>query len=247
MPHEVVSVPRPTNNRVPHVIVGAPSTDPFRWILGFEDLSGGGDRDFNDVVFQINKSNGGTVTSGVVSSDISPSVASDFTITNVRFKKDDNVLFQASGPANACAGPPKADIDYFVAVDCNICRDGVCTPNPSPSWTKVPLPATNPAEVTFNVLDLGLHRLAALLAGTALQPQPVLPAHHQQRLGGLPGGARRPLLALQPLHGGQFLRLRHLRDAGSELDRVPGRPPNPAGRSATTTASPTSPSAATSI
>ena len=63
MPHEVVSVPRSTTNRMPHVIVGAPSTDPFRWILGFEDLSGGGDRDFNDVVFQIHTSNGGTVTS----------------------------------------------------------------------------------------------------------------------------------------------------------------------------------------
>jgi type IV pilus assembly protein PilY1 len=155
MPHEVASVARSGTNRMPHVIVGAPSTDPFRWILGFEDLSGGGDRDFNDVVFQINKSNGGTVTSGVVSSDLSPSAASDFTITNIRFKKDDTVNFQASGPANACAGPPAASIDYYVAVDCNICSGGVCATNPSPSWTRVPLPSGNPAEVTFNVLDLG--------------------------------------------------------------------------------------------
>ena len=34
MPHQVVRFPRSTTNRMPHVIVGAPSTDPFRWILG---------------------------------------------------------------------------------------------------------------------------------------------------------------------------------------------------------------------
>jgi type IV pilus assembly protein PilY1 len=155
MPHEVVTVPRSTTNRMPHVVVGAPSTDPFRWILGFEDLSGGGDRDFNDVVFQINKSNGGTVTSGIVSGDISPTDVQNFTITNVRFKKDDNLLYQASGPANACAGPPAASISYWVAVDCKICSSGVCTANPNPSWTQVPLPPGNPSEVTFNVLNLG--------------------------------------------------------------------------------------------
>ncbi len=155
MPHEVVSVPRSTTNRMPHVIVGAPSTDPFRWILGFEDLSGGGDRDFNDVVFQINKSNGGTATSGLVSSDISPTDVADLTITNIRFRKDDDTAFQASGPANACNGPPKASIDYYVAVDCNLCASGICTTNPDPSWTRVPLPSGNPSEVTFNVLDLG--------------------------------------------------------------------------------------------
>ncbi len=155
MPHEVVSVPRSSTNRMPHVIVGAPSTDPFRWIIGFEDLSGGGDRDFNDVVFQINKSNGGTVTSGIVSNDISPTDVQNLTITNIRFKKDDNAIYQASGPANACSGPPKASIDYYVAVDCKVCASGVCTENPNPSWTRVPLPAGNPSEVTFNVLDLG--------------------------------------------------------------------------------------------
>ncbi len=84
-----------------------------------------------------------------------PPTLQNFTITNIRFKKDDNVLFQASGPANACAGPPKASIDYFVAVDCKVCAAGSARPNPNPSWTRVPLPATNPAEVTFNVLDLG--------------------------------------------------------------------------------------------
>ena len=155
MPHQVVNVPRSTTNRMPHVIVGAPNTDPFRWILGFEDLSGGGDRDFNDVVFQINKSNGGTVTSGVVSGDISPTDVQNFTITNIRFQKDDNLLYQAGGPANACAGPPAANITYWVAVDCKLCSGRVCTANPNPSWTQVPLPPGNPSSVTFNVLNLG--------------------------------------------------------------------------------------------
>ena len=155
MPHQVVTVPRSTTNRMPHVIVGAPNTDPFRWILGFEDLTGGGDRDFNDVVFQINKSNGGTVTSGIVSGDISPTDVQDFTITNVRFKKDDNLLFQASGPANSCPAPrPRASPTGW-RWTARFARAGVCTANPNPSWTQVPLPPGNPSEVTFNVLNLG--------------------------------------------------------------------------------------------
>lgn len=42
-----------------HVIVGAPADDPNQWILGFEDLKGGGDTDHNDVVFRIERKTGG--------------------------------------------------------------------------------------------------------------------------------------------------------------------------------------------
>ncbi|MCE9668564.1 DUF4114 domain-containing protein [Myxococcus stipitatus] len=161
--HEVQRVPRPTNDRMPHIFVGAPSKDPFRWILGFEDLNGGGDRDFNDVVFLVNRQNIGVVTSGVVSGDISPSVAPDYTITTVRFTRDDDAT-TCSGPTpcfhedrpGACTGASPA-IEYDVAVDCRLCDGTTCTNNPNPTWTRVRFPETTPPTKTaeLNMLDLG--------------------------------------------------------------------------------------------
>jgi len=46
----------------PHVVVGAPADDPNQWILGYEDLMGGGDADFNDMVFRIERKTGGIAT-----------------------------------------------------------------------------------------------------------------------------------------------------------------------------------------
>jgi type IV pilus assembly protein PilY1 len=43
-----------------HVIVGAPTSKPNEWILGWEDLKGGGDMDHNDLVFKIERQTGGT-------------------------------------------------------------------------------------------------------------------------------------------------------------------------------------------
>ena len=42
-----------------HVIVGAPASKPNAWVLGWEDLGGGGDTDHNDMVFQIERETGG--------------------------------------------------------------------------------------------------------------------------------------------------------------------------------------------
>ncbi len=42
-----------------HVIVGAPPDNPNKWILGWEDLIGGGDADHNDMVFLIERRTGG--------------------------------------------------------------------------------------------------------------------------------------------------------------------------------------------
>ncbi|MCP3102474.1 DUF4114 domain-containing protein [Myxococcus sp. K15C18031901] len=161
--HEVQRVARPTNDRMPHIFVGAPSKDPFRWILGFEDLNGGGDRDFNDVVFLVNRQNIGVVTSGVVSGDISPSVAPDYTITTVRFTRDDDTTTCGGTPPcfhedrpGACTGASPA-IDYDVAVDCRLCDGTTCANNPNPTWTRVRFPETTPPTRTaeLNMLDLG--------------------------------------------------------------------------------------------
>lgn len=161
-----VTAPR----RLPHVLVGAPSTDPFRWILGFEDLPGGGDRDFNDVVFTINKQNGGMARSSVVTTNIAAGLANDFTVTKVRFARYDNM---APGFGRGCSNPPcwyesvpgacsrgnaSPDIRYFLAVDCQLCSGGGCTPNPSPSWRRIQFPNTTPPthEVEVDMLELGL-------------------------------------------------------------------------------------------
>ncbi|WP_338871862.1 DUF4114 domain-containing protein [Myxococcus stipitatus] len=183
MPMERVEVTRPsgTRNAMPHVIVGAPTTDRFRWILGFEDIPGGGDRDFNDVVFVINKVNGGVNTSGDMSGgaggDISPQNAEDFVITRVRFTREDDTVPPSPRPAPACrqvgtacwteavAGactrpnstPPT--IQYSIAVNCNICTgtgsNATCTPNPDPSW--IPVQFDSPTQKTkeLDLLELG--------------------------------------------------------------------------------------------
>ncbi|RKG65375.1 DUF4114 domain-containing protein, partial [Corallococcus exercitus] len=144
-------------NFMPHVIVGAPTTDPFRWILGFEDLNGGGDRDFNDIVFVINKENGGGAKSSTVSSDVmTNSLGPDFTITKVRFRRQDDIApYATPGPpptnirsgcskapcwtedpvgSNACtANGVLPTINYSIAVDCRVLDvNGVYQPNPTP-------------------------------------------------------------------------------------------------------------------
>ncbi|NRD43440.1 DUF4114 domain-containing protein [Corallococcus exiguus] len=197
MPKERVEIIRPgtkadgtvTNasldrmNFMPHVIVGAPTTDPFRWILGFEDLSGGGDRDFNDIVFMINKENGGGAKSNTVSSDVmTSSLGPDFTITKVRFRRQDDIAPYANpGPpptgiragcskapcwtenpvgSNACtaSGVPPT-INYSIAVDCRVLDDkGAYQPNPNPAWIPVVFPTTTPPtqEVELDLLAMGV-------------------------------------------------------------------------------------------
>ena len=44
-----------------HVIVDAPDNKPNEWVLGWEDLGGGGDTDHNDLIFQIERETGGLV------------------------------------------------------------------------------------------------------------------------------------------------------------------------------------------
>ncbi|RKI50845.1 DUF4114 domain-containing protein [Corallococcus sp. AB004] len=197
MPKEGVTVMRPGTevgkvskeidrmNYMPHVIVGAPTTDPFRWILGFEDLNGGGDRDFNDIVFLINKENGGGATSNTITSKVlSPegdTPGQNFTITKVRFRRQDDVAPYAKpgnppteirkdctkapcwteSATNACTSTGiLPTITYSIAVDCRT-FDPVnvkYNDNPNPTWVPVVFPAQTPAaqEVEIDILALGL-------------------------------------------------------------------------------------------
>lgn len=52
-------LPVTVGQKYAHVIVGAPADQPNKWILGWEDLVGGGDADHNDMVFQIERRTGG--------------------------------------------------------------------------------------------------------------------------------------------------------------------------------------------
>lgn len=149
MPHEKGFVKSDPLGRgiMPHAFVGTPSTDKFRWILGFEDLPGGGDRDFNDVTFMIHKSNGAVVRSGIVSGDLSPTISQDYTITEVTFTAQDLPLYSGAN-ASYCQSRPAEDrprITYQVALDCKVCTANcststpTLTDNPTPTWVDVPL------------------------------------------------------------------------------------------------------------
>src|SRR5215217_1463619 len=174
MPKGAVNIPRPTGtnrNPMPHVIVGAPSTDEFRWILGFEDIPGGGDRDFNDVVFVINKQNGGTFRSGSLTGEIDLTDAEDFVITKVRFSRyDDFAPYSgtcASPPCwtevtpGACSlpGKPTPTIEYSVAVDCHniVFENGayVRKINPNRTWIPVRFDAGDANTKELDLLELG--------------------------------------------------------------------------------------------
>jgi type IV pilus assembly protein PilY1 len=87
-----------------HVIVGAPANDPNQWILGWEDLSGGGDADHNDMVFRIERRTGG-VAQLKSSEGITPS-GDDSYYTAITLQVWDNM---------PCAG--QTDITYWLSVD----------------------------------------------------------------------------------------------------------------------------------
>lgn len=87
-----------------HVIVGAPADDPNQWILGWEDLMGGGDADHNDMVFRIQRRTGG-VAQLQSSLAIVPSEADGY-FTAVTFEVYDSM---------PCSG--QTNITYHLSID----------------------------------------------------------------------------------------------------------------------------------
>ena len=151
--------------KIPHVAAYSPVTDPFRWFLGFEDLSrADSSRDYNDVVLIINKANGGLARSEVMTKDIASGYENEFSVTKVRFKRDDDRLRRDLGTgtwtetdANSCLGPPEAEITYSIALDCRVCNGntGNCQFNDSPTWYDLEW-TTGQTEQTLDMADLGL-------------------------------------------------------------------------------------------
>lgn len=89
-----------------HVIVGAPADDPNQWILGWEDLTGAGDADYNDMVFKIERKTGGLATLEPIDS---LSLASGSFYTAATIEVYDYM------PGGACSG--ETLITYWVSVD----------------------------------------------------------------------------------------------------------------------------------
>ncbi|CAM2005899.1 DUF4114 domain-containing protein [Acanthopleuribacter pedis] len=83
------SIIRAINGRMVHLMVGAPESSRDAWLLGWEDLYSGGDRDYEDVVFYVKRAAGGVLQSGNVAEDATE-LFDDFTITQVSFDFTDN-------------------------------------------------------------------------------------------------------------------------------------------------------------
>lgn len=90
--------------RYAHVIVGAPADDANQWILGWEDLMGGGDADFNDMVFRIERKTGGIAT--LKSEDAIVPGEPEAYFTAVTFRTYDNM---------PCSG--STSITYELSID----------------------------------------------------------------------------------------------------------------------------------
>ncbi len=141
----------PVSGGTPHVMLGAPYTSPDQWILGFEDVNGGDDRDFNDVVFRLQGTGiGGSVRSTVLNAE-SPSVAGLCNVSRVRFRAED---FAVEHLPSVCGTPASPLVSYFVAADCRVCDPSSCSANPTPTW----VPVTFAAGQNEAVVDLTAHQ-----------------------------------------------------------------------------------------
>jgi type IV pilus assembly protein PilY1 len=120
-----------------HFVVLPPAANPNLWLIGYEDLPNNvGDNDFNDVVFMVNRSNGGQVISNVVS-NIPVGQQATTAISQVQ------ISYTASFPAPGCTGV-SASINLYYSVD-----NGV-------TWNAVPESSLTSGTVVIDVLGAGL-------------------------------------------------------------------------------------------
>jgi len=79
------SVIRAINGRYAHLMVGAPSTVKNAWLLGWEDLFQGGDKDYEDVAFYVKREAGGQIQSLNVAQSLADQFE-DYSLSQVTFK-----------------------------------------------------------------------------------------------------------------------------------------------------------------
>lgn len=87
------------NQKYSHLIVGAPADDPTQWILGWEDLNGGGDTDHNDMVFKVQRKTDGRAITTMLSQEVAD--LSNAYITAVDIEVQDYVQNCVSGVLNS--------------------------------------------------------------------------------------------------------------------------------------------------
>ncbi|MGK7344487.1 MAG: PilC/PilY family type IV pilus protein [Candidatus Nitrospinota bacterium M3_3B_026] len=143
-----------------HFIAAAPPDDPFRWVIGVEDLIGGGDADFNDLVFLVERKTGG-VAQLKASEAMSPADV-DAYITSVTFGVHDFM------PSSSCGKDPGITrIIYYLSVDAGgtwveiLPEDWDVAQTPDKGGTDVSGwtygdPEETYRRITVNFLELGL-------------------------------------------------------------------------------------------
>ena len=82
------SIIRKSNGNMNHMMVGAPEAETDAWLLGWEDLFSGGDRDYEDVVFYVKREAKGSAQSLNVAGDLDR--FEDVSIATVEFEFEDN-------------------------------------------------------------------------------------------------------------------------------------------------------------
>ena len=94
----------------PHLIGSSPVDDSNKWVLGFEDKNastGGADMDYNDILFLVERLNGGTV-------QLDPEKAITLDEENAYYTSVEIQVCDVQ-PAGSCAG--KTALTYFVSPD----------------------------------------------------------------------------------------------------------------------------------
>lgn len=79
---------RAINDNMAHLMVGAPQEDENAWLLGWEDLFGGGDRDYEDVVFYVRREATGNAQTDNLAKNLDR--FEDVSLTQVEFTFVDN-------------------------------------------------------------------------------------------------------------------------------------------------------------
>lgn len=107
-PNDVKNLSVTYGQRFDHAIAATPQEDPNQWVLAWEDLNGGGDMDYNDILFRIRRQTGGAV-------QLAGSAALVPTDPGAYYTAATFAVYDEIPAAGSCAG--KATIEYHVSPD----------------------------------------------------------------------------------------------------------------------------------